>query len=147
MKVLQFIAMALTALALVPAGAHFFELPNKIHLAQNDYFIVQTIYRGWALFGIVLFGALVSTLALAIVTRELAAPFVLVVISVLCQLATLVIFFLFTFPANQATHNWTAVPENWEALRRQWEYAHAASAVIAFAAFCALTLSLLTAKR
>ena len=147
MKPLQFIAMLFTALALVPAGAHFFELPNKIHLAQNDYFIVQNIYRGWALFGVVLFGALLSNFALAVAMRGRGTPFALVAISFLCQLATLVIFFLFTFPANQATNNWTAVPENWEALRRQWEYAHATNAVIAFAGFCALTLSLLTAKR
>ena len=46
MRLLQFIAMVFTALALIPAGAHFFELPNKIHHAQNDYFIVQNIYRG-----------------------------------------------------------------------------------------------------
>jgi hypothetical protein len=39
----------LTALALVPAGAHLFELPNKIGLSQDRYFIVQSIYRGWAL--------------------------------------------------------------------------------------------------
>jgi hypothetical protein len=53
LKVVQFFAVILTALALVPAGAHFFELPNKIELAQDHYFIVQNIYRGWALFGIV----------------------------------------------------------------------------------------------
>src|SRR5690606_16447499 len=57
-KTAQFLAIMLTALALVPAGAHFFELPNKIGLAEDDYFVVQNIYRGWALFGIVLFGAL-----------------------------------------------------------------------------------------
>ena len=147
MKLLQFVTMVFTALALIPAGAHFFELPNKIHLAQNDYFIVQNIYRGWALFGVVLFGALLSNLALAVAMRGRGTPFALVAISFLCQLATLIVFFLFTFPANQATNNWTAVPENWEALRRQWEYAHATNAVIAFAGFCALTLALLTAKR
>jgi hypothetical protein len=35
LKVVQFFAVILTALALVPAGAHFFELPNKIDLAQE----------------------------------------------------------------------------------------------------------------
>jgi hypothetical protein len=39
----------LTALAVVPAGAHFFELPNKIRLSQEQYFTEQGIYRGWAL--------------------------------------------------------------------------------------------------
>jgi hypothetical protein len=31
---------------LVPSGAHLFALPNKIGLAQDQYFVVQNIYRG-----------------------------------------------------------------------------------------------------
>ncbi|HEX7204375.1 MAG TPA: hypothetical protein VF237_04425 [Xanthobacteraceae bacterium] len=65
MKTLKFLAIVLTALALVPGGAHFFSLPNKITLTESNYFIVQNIYRGWALFGIVLFGALFANMALA----------------------------------------------------------------------------------
>lgn len=56
LRAVQFLAIVLTALALVPAGAHLAELPNKIGLDQEAYFIVQSIYRGWALFGIALFG-------------------------------------------------------------------------------------------
>jgi hypothetical protein len=48
----------LTSLALVPGGAHLAALPNKMAMARTDYFIVQQIYAGWSLFGIVLFGAL-----------------------------------------------------------------------------------------
>jgi hypothetical protein len=32
------------------------------------------------------------------------------------------IFCIWTFPANQATDNWTSQPQNWEILRQQWEY-------------------------
>ena len=42
--------------------------------------------------------------------------------------ANLAIFFVWTFPANQATNNWTVVPKNWNKLRIQWEYSHAAHA-------------------
>src|SRR5262245_47064777 len=41
-KLLQFVAMVLTALALVPGGAHLFALPNKISLSESDYFIAQS---------------------------------------------------------------------------------------------------------
>jgi len=34
--------MMLTALALVPGGAHLFALPNKISLSESDYFIAQS---------------------------------------------------------------------------------------------------------
>ncbi len=147
MKVLQFLALVLSAVALAPAGAHLFALPNKIHLAQNDYFIVQTIYRGWALFGIVLFANLVVTAALAVMVSQQTGPFALVLISLACQVAALAIFFTFVYPGNVATENWTTIPANWEHLRRHWELGHAVDAVIGFAGFCALTLSVLTTRR
>ena len=134
MKALQFLAIVLTALALVPGGAHFFSLPNKIHLTEGNYFIVQNIYRGWALFGIVW-------------AMRGQRAFVFVLICLGCLVANLVVFFAFTFPANQATNNWTQVPGDWQQLRCQWEVSHAVNAVIAFVGFCALALSLLVKEK
>jgi hypothetical protein len=146
LKVVQFLALALSALALVPSGAHLFELPNKINLAAEQYFIVQNIYRDWSLFGIALIGALIANLALALLLRGRGAPFVLALFAFLCIALTLVVFFIWTYPANQATNNWTMIPDNWEQLRRDWEYSHAANAVVTFAAFCAVALSSLMTR-
>jgi hypothetical protein len=60
--------------------------------------------------------------------------------------ATLVIFFTWTYPANQATSNWTVVPADWQELRLQWEYAHAANAVLTFLALSAVTWSVLLTR-
>ena len=57
-RIVQFLVIILCALAFVPAGAHLFELPNKIGLPQDQYFIVQSIYRGWAVLGMVWFAAI-----------------------------------------------------------------------------------------
>ncbi|MGB7278692.1 MAG: DUF1772 domain-containing protein [Pseudolabrys sp.] len=146
MRALKFHAIVLTALALVPGGAHFFSLPNKITLTESNYFIVQNIYRGWALFGIVLFGALFANMALAWAMRGQRA-FVFVLICLGCLVANLVIFFAFTFPANQVTNNWTEVPADWQQLRWQWEVSHAMNAVIAFVGFCSLAVSLLVEEK
>ena len=73
LRVVQFLAVVLTALALVPGGAHVFALLNKINLGAEQYFIVQNIYRSWALFGVVLIGALIADLALALMLRRRAA--------------------------------------------------------------------------
>jgi hypothetical protein len=143
---MQFLAIVFTALALVPAGAHLFELPNKIGLAEEEYFVVQSIYRGWALFGIVLFGALAANLAAAILVRRQRTALWLAFLAFLLVAAGLVIFFTWTYPANQATSNWTIVPENWQELRSQWEYAHATNAVLTFLAFCAVTWSVLLTR-
>jgi hypothetical protein len=146
LRLAQFLAIVLTALALVPAGAHLAELPNKIGLDQKAYFAVQNMYRGWALFGIVLFGPLAANLALATMLRRQRAPFWLALAGFLLMAATLVIFFIRTYPANQATSNWTVVPANWQQLRTTWEYAHATNAVLTFLALCAVTWSVLLTR-
>ena len=63
LKIIYFLSLLFAALALGPALAHLLELPNKIGLPRDEYLVVQQIYRGWALLGIVVFGALGSTLA------------------------------------------------------------------------------------
>ena len=75
LRVAQFLALVFIALALVPSGAHLFALPNKMDLARDQYFVVQNIYRGWALFGIVLFGALLQSRACAPTARQGHAVF------------------------------------------------------------------------
>lgn len=136
------VALLFAALALVPAGAHLAELPNKIDLSRDQYLTVQQIYSGWAFFGIVVFGALLSTLLLTLKVRRHARTFRLALLAFLCVAGTQVIFWTFTFPANQITNNWTVLPANWAELRAQWEYSHAASAVLNFTAFVALTVAL-----
>ena len=147
MKYIQFLALVLTTLALVPGGAHLLELANKLELAETDYFIVQAIYRGWAFLGVVTVAALIANLALAIATRGQGPAFGFALLAFVCMAVSLVVFFTFTYPANVATDNWTAVPADWEAMRWKWEMSHAASALITFVAFCATALSVLSAKR
>ena len=145
-RLLQFCAIVLTALALVPGGAHLFELPNKIGLDQEAYFTVQAIYRGWALFGFVLFAALLADLALTVVLAFRRRPYVLPLLAFLLVAATLAIFFVWTYPANRATSNWTLPTPNWTTLRMHWEYAHAVNAVLTFIALCLLTWSAVTTR-
>jgi hypothetical protein len=144
MTAARFFSLLFAALALAPALAHLLELPNKIGLSRDDYLTVQQIYRGWALLGFVVAGALLSTLVLTIMVRDRPKVFALTLVAFLCIVGTQVVFWTFTFPANQQTGNWTVLPENWMALRTQWEYSHATSAVLNLIAFIALLLSVLT---
>lgn len=147
MRIVQFLALVVTALALVPVGAHLAALPNKIGMTEANYFIAQRIYDGWALFGVVLIGSIIVNAIAAVASRAQFWPFVLAALASLLMLATLAIFFAFTFPANQATANWTMVPDGWQHLRRQWEISHAINAVVTFAAFCSLALSVILSRR
>jgi predicted small integral membrane protein len=146
-RVPQFIAIILTALALVPAGAHVLELPNKIGLGRDDYMVVQQIYRGWAFAGIILIGALISNGFVAVLMRHRKAPAMCAAAAALLIGTGLAIFFTWTFPANQATANWTVAPADWSVLRRQWESAHAANAAATFLALCCAVLAALIPAR
>src|SRR5256885_11184979 len=109
LKLVQAIALILTAVALIPEGAHIFALPNKIDLAREQYFIVQAIYRGWSLFGFVLILALLVDLVLALMLRGRGAAFWLALVALLRMAGTLAIFFMLTYPANVATDQWTTI--------------------------------------
>jgi len=147
LRVVQFLAVVLTALALVPSGAHLFELPNKINLPRDTYLIVQGIYAGWALFGIIDLAALGMNVVLAIRLRRQRWAFSFVVTAALCFVVFFAIFFTWTFPANQVTANWTTMPDNWSELRQEWEYSHAVNAVVMLIALCSVALSVITAKQ
>lgn len=143
MRRLQLCTIMLFALALAPVGAHLLELTNKMRLDRNAYMTVQQIYKGWDLLGIVLIASLIAGLTLTVLSRHQRVSFWLALAACALLGASLVIFFTWTFPVNTATNSWTVAPDNWAALRVQWEYSHAANAVVTFVALCSVTGSCL----
>ncbi|HKB97103.1 MAG TPA: hypothetical protein VKB94_09645 [Rhizomicrobium sp.] len=144
---LFFIAILATLASLAPALAHLIEMSPKLALGRDDYFTVQKIYAGWALFGIAILAQVISLALLAwrsareyYVFRPVVAALVLLVIAQ-------ALFWLFTFPANEVTQNWTRIPEDWEALRRQWEYSHAGGAICQLGGLCCLISALFARVR
>jgi uncharacterized membrane protein len=144
---LYFLTLSLVALSLGAPLAHLLELPNKIGLPAQDYLLVQQVYRGWALLGVLPCAALLATLLVAVQAREARRAFAFALIAFFCLAGMLAVFFIFTYPVNAVTENWTLLPDNWEALRRRWEYSHAASAVLTFVAFLSLLGSFFAAAR
>jgi hypothetical protein len=135
-------ALTFTALILIPSGAHLFELPAKIRLDRDAYFIVQGIYTGWAAFVLPIIGAIAANCTLfAALRRAKPTKARWALLSAGLIVGSLAVFFAFVFPGNEATENWTAQPENWDALRHSWEYGHAANAVLVFAAFIATAIA------
>ncbi|WP_114391284.1 DUF1772 domain-containing protein [Notoacmeibacter marinus] len=144
MKLLRLLALNLTALIFVPSAAHLFELPAKISLDRDAYFLVQGIYAGWATFGVAILAAVAANGSLAFAERSrdpVAARWA--TLSATLIAVSLTVFFIWVFPANQATANWTRQPTAWETLRRQWEYGHAVNAGIVWLAFLATSVAVM----
>jgi hypothetical protein len=135
---LRLASLIFVALAMVPAASRLFSLVNKMRLDRNAYLDAQRAYDGWSLLGIVVVAALLSTLALMLALYRTGQPFILALLAFLCIVATQLVFWTYTFPANRATSNWTVLPEQWTALRTTWEYSHAVSAILTFLAFLLL---------
>ena len=129
-QTIAFASVVFAALALVPAMAHVLEMRSKLALSRADYRTVQQIYRGWSLAGVVVVAALVATAVLAYDMRHETARFALAMSALACIAGTQVVFWIWTFPVNKATSNWTVLPDDWERLRRRWERSHAASAAL-----------------
>jgi phosphatidylglycerophosphate synthase len=142
MALLKLIALILTAIALVPSAAHLFELPGKLDLARDPYFTVQSIYAGWSMFAVPIIAAILANVVLAVAHwRHHDRRAIYSGVAATLIAGSLIIFFIWAFPGNQQTANWTNQPENWELLRRNWEYGHAANAVIVFVAFVATCIA------
>src|SRR5262245_66390416 len=69
-SVVFFVALLSTALALGGALAHLLELPNKIDLPRDEYFVVQGIYAGWNRLALLLVVELVSIVAVIVIFRR-----------------------------------------------------------------------------
>jgi hypothetical protein len=140
LKLLRFLSLLFVALSPAPAMAHLLELPHKIGLSAEQYLTVQQIYGGWALLGIVIAGAVLSTLALLAVERMQGERVGPTLLALVCLIGAQLVFWIYTYPVNVQTRNWTTLPDNWIALRAQWEYSHAAGAVLSLLALVALLI-------
>lgn len=140
------LALLATAVALGGALAHALELPNKIGLDRDAYFTVQQIYRGWNLLAVVLLAQAIGIVAVILTHRRQPRVSWPAAIALLFLIAAQTVFWSWTFPANQATANWTTMPDNWELLRRHWELSHLVGAVCQFGAMAALVLAVLRRK-
>jgi hypothetical protein len=143
-KIVSFTSLFFTALALCPYVAHLMAFPNKMEMSKEEYFIAQQIYSGWSYSAVLIFISFVSTIVLSIVARDYDRVLRFSLAASFCIGMSLMVFFVFTFPANQITHSWTTQPQSWENLRIQWEYSHAFNAILYMVAEALLIMSVLS---
>jgi hypothetical protein len=144
--VIKVISLIFTTLVFGSAFAHLLEMFHKMQFSKDEYLLVQQIYQGWSILGILIFLDLISISLLAANSRHQPFQFRVNVLAFFFVLAALVIFFIFTFPANRQTVNWTELPSNWEILRLRWETSHAISAILYFIALVLLFLGVVRKK-
>lgn len=162
---LEVVSILLVAITMGLALAHALELPGKLRLDERTYRVVQTIYYpGFTIGGVSEPLAIVSTFLLLFANRRDHTRFVLVLVALITLVATQVVFWLITQPANRiwlkdhklraagakffAIQKAEQAPDqeidgcDWIGLRNRWEYSHVARAVFSGIGLIALVLAI-----
>lgn len=147
MKTLRFITIMLTALSLSAAFAHLLEMPAKLTYDGALWLnLLQTLYPTFGrVSGVCEIGAVVAALVLVAAIRDRRKAFRWTLLAAACLVVTHAIFWIWVAPVNAALVPLSpeTLPTDWTHLRDQWEFGHAARAILQIVALAALVISIL----
>ncbi|HEY0769703.1 MAG TPA: hypothetical protein VGD31_05170 [Sphingobacteriaceae bacterium] len=150
MRVLYFLNLVISALALSTTSAHVLEYPQKIKLDIPAYTLINSnLYKFFALVGgLYCIGAIVLALILVYVSRKQRNILRWNFWGLAFHLLWLVSWILIVNSVNsQIVDNPDAAHQLWEQLRYRWEYGHIVGFVFHLGAFCCLTIGALNMGR
>jgi Domain of unknown function (DUF1772) len=147
-KIWQLLTIMLTALSMGTALCHLLEMPAKITYDGALWLrLLQTLYPPafGTIGGFLEVGAVITAVVLAILIRHRQLAFGWTLLAALCLVATHATFWIWVAPVNARMLPLTpdTLPADWIALRDQWEYTHAARAVLQIIALAAFVYSIL----
>jgi hypothetical protein len=148
LRIWRVLTIMLLALSMSAAVAHLLEMPAKLTLDGPTWLmLLQTLYPPLfgPLAGTAEAGAVFCVLVLALLVRRRHPAYGWTLLAAACMVATHVAFWVWVAPVNAAMMPATAttLPANWNHLRNQWEYTHAARAVLQLVALKALIWSII----
>jgi hypothetical protein len=147
LRLVRWIAAMLVALSTSAAVAHLLEMPAKLDYDGAMWLrLLQTLYPPafGPVSGIAEAAAVLVVAGLTYRVRRRPA-FLWTLIAAACMVAAHTAFWLWVSPVNAVLVPLTpdALPADWMRLRNQWEYTHAARALLQMVALAALTYSFL----
>jgi Anthrone oxygenase len=147
-KAWRFITIILASLSMAMAFCHLLEMPPRLGWDASLWVgatVTGNVFRLFGTVGAVIeTGAWIAAVVLAFLLRRHGpTAFRLTVAGAVLFVSAFVAWWVFVFPVNTEIANWTVetVPADWTEWRAQWEYAHAARAVLQLLGLGALVLS------
>lgn len=149
LRVWRFIALMLASLSLSLSMTHLLELPQRMQFDQRLWVEVTVVENLYRLFGSVgagfEMGAIAAAVGLAVGVRKRGAVFYWALAGAMFLGLGFASWLIFVAPMNAAFATWLTqpVPADWTQYRNQWEYAHAAIALIKTLGLSCLFVSVL----
>jgi hypothetical protein len=147
LKAWRLITIMFIALSMGIAFCHLLEMPAKItYDAALWLTLLQTLYGAFGTVGASIeVGAVLTAVVLVFLVRQRRPAFGWTLLGALCVVAAHVAWWVWVAPVNATMAPLTpeTLPEGWMRLRDQWEYTHAARAILQIIALGALVFSIL----
>jgi hypothetical protein len=139
--------LMVTALNTGLTFAHLLEMPAKRRFDAPGYLRTQQIYRTFGpLGGLMEPGAVAAAAMLTYAERKRASSFSTALVGTGLLASALAAWLGLVAPMNTRFGRWTeeGIPSDWQRSRDQWEFAHAARAILQVAGLGALTYAALS---
>jgi hypothetical protein len=148
LRVWRLVTIMLTSLSMAAAFAHLLEMPAKLNYDGWLWLtLLQTLYPpGFGTVGAFCeVAAVLMAVVLAVLVRHREPAFRWTLLGALCLVAAHAAFWTLVAPVNATLLPLTpeTLPADWTELRNQWEYTHAARALLQIVALAALVYSVL----
>jgi hypothetical protein len=142
----RFMTIILTALTMGMAFCHLLQMPPRMRLDGALWLASNALYQLFGTVGAVIdIGAWILAVVLTILVRQRRPAFQWTLFGTVCLIVAHVAWWGFIAPVNAELAIWTpeSIPADWTRLRAQWEYTHAARAVLQILGLSAFVLSVL----
>lgn len=149
MRMWRFMTLMLTSLSLSLSMAHLLELPQRMQFDQQLWVrvtVIENVYRLFGSVGAVFeIAAVLAAIVLMFLVRRRGSTFYWTFGGAILLVLAFVSWIMFVAPMNAEFSRWltTPVPLDWTRYRDQWEYAHAANALIKIFGLSLLVISVL----
>jgi len=142
----RFLTIILVSLSMAMAFCHLLQLPPRMSYDGAQWVTTQGLYQLFGTVGAFIeVGALLSATVLLLAVYRRRPAFQWTLFGTVCLLAAHVAWWVFIAPVNAEIATWTpdTIPADWTWWRSQWEYTHAARAILEILGLSALVLSVL----
>ncbi|WP_103666263.1 hypothetical protein [Pseudanabaena sp. BC1403] len=148
-QVWRFITLMLAAFSLSLSMTHLLELPQRMQFDQQLWIrvtVIENIYRLFGTVGAFLeIAAILTASILVFLVRKHGSTFYWTLGGAMLLAIAFVSWMIFIAPINAEFAKWltTPIPSTWIQYRDQWEYAHAANALLKIIGLSFLVISIL----
>lgn len=149
MRAWRFMTLMLTSLSLSLSMAHLLELPQRMQFDQQLWVrvtVFENVYRLFGSVGAVFeITAILTAIVLTFLAHKRGSTFYWTLGGVIFLVLAFVSWIMFVAPMNAEFARWLTnpVPSDWTRYRDQWEYAHAANALLKITGLSLLVISVL----